>query len=140
SGEQVLGAAGWTAYVAFDHTHPATSNVELRRALAYAIDREAVGATLPANLMLATGGVVPPALQGHTPDIAPRFDPDRAKTHLRASGVDGGLSIAALDHWEEILHAVVASWRDVLGLHVRVKTWRLQEAQQLRRPRDEAPM
>ena len=43
----------------------------------------------PANLVVATGGVVPPALQGHTPDIALRYDPDLAREYLARSGFDG---------------------------------------------------
>jgi ABC-type oligopeptide transport system substrate-binding subunit/class 3 adenylate cyclase len=140
TGEQVLGAAGWTAYIAFDHGNPATSNVDLRRALAHALDRQALAKSLPANLLLATGGLVPPALQGHTPDIAPRFDPDRAREHLRASGVDGGLGLATLDEWEPIVRVAVESWRDVLGLDVPIRTWSVQEAMKLRRPWDVAPM
>jgi len=34
---------------------------------AHAIDREALAAVCPANLVVATGGVVPPALQGTHP-------------------------------------------------------------------------
>jgi ABC-type oligopeptide transport system substrate-binding subunit/class 3 adenylate cyclase len=139
-GEEVLGAAGWTSYIAFDHTDPATSNVELRRALAHALDREAIARSLPANLLLATGGVVPPALQGHTPDIAPRFDPDTAREHLRASGVEGGLSLAALDEWEPVIRGALDSWREVLGLDVVLRSWSLQEAMTMRRSWDYAPM
>ena len=77
-----LGPAAWSAYLRFDHSHPAVSNVHLRRALAHAIDRDALAAAAPANLVVATGGVVPPALQGHTPDIALRYDPDLARAEL----------------------------------------------------------
>ena len=52
----------WLAYLGFDHAHPQLSNVELRRALALAIDRSALAEAAPANLVAATGGVVPPAL------------------------------------------------------------------------------
>jgi ABC-type transport system substrate-binding protein len=77
-----LGPAAWTGYLAFDHTRAPTSNVDLRRALAHAVDRVALAAVMPANLLVATGGVVPPALLGHTPDIVPRFDPDLARSCL----------------------------------------------------------
>src|SRR5262245_35904100 len=76
-GDAVLGSPAWSAYIRFDHTHPAAGNVDLRRALAHAIDRDALAAVCPANIVVATGGVVPPALQGHTPDIALRYDPER---------------------------------------------------------------
>ena len=82
------GPAAWSGYLAFDHAHPDTSNVDLRRALAHAVDRERLAAALPVNMVVATGGVVPPALQGHTPDIALRFDPDLARWHLERAGPD----------------------------------------------------
>ena len=42
---------------------------------------------------------MPPALQGHTPDIAPRFDPDLARQHMERSGFSGQLELAGqFDH------------------------------------------
>src|SRR6476646_1009974 len=73
------GAAAWSGYIAFDHAHPVVGDLSVRRALAHAVDREALGSVAPINLAVATGGIVPPALQGHTPDIALRFDPDAAR-------------------------------------------------------------
>ncbi|HET9722292.1 MAG TPA: ABC transporter substrate-binding protein, partial [Actinomycetota bacterium] len=89
-----LGAAAWSAYLRFDHTDPVMGNLELRRALAHAIDRAALAEVCPANLVVATGGVVPPALQGHTPDIALRFDPELAREHIARSGFRGELELA----------------------------------------------
>ena len=92
-----FGQAGWSGYLAFDHGHPATSNLELRMALAHAVDRERLAAAMPVNMVVATGGIVPPSLQGHTPDIAVRFDPDDAREHLRRSGMTDTLSVACLE-------------------------------------------
>ena len=121
--EVVIGPAAWSGYLAFDHRDADTSNLDLRIALARAIDREALAEMLPTNLVLATGGVVPPALQGHTPDIALRFDPDLAREHLRASGVAGPLSVASFEEAAVLLEVVVRSWREVLGLEVDQRTW-----------------
>ncbi|MEA2368632.1 MAG: oligopeptide transport system substrate-binding protein, partial [Thermoleophilaceae bacterium] len=121
------GPAAWSAYIRFDHTHPATSNVDLRRALAHAIDREALAKACPANLVVATGGVVPPALQGHTPDIALRYDPDLAREYLERSGFDGELELAGMMVWDAILEAVAESWEGVFGERVAVRSWSWQE-------------
>jgi ABC-type oligopeptide transport system substrate-binding subunit/class 3 adenylate cyclase len=121
--DAVLGSPAWSAYIRFDHTHPVAGNVELRRALAHAIDRDALAAVCPANLMLATGGVVPPALQGHTPDIALRYDPDLARDCLARSGYDGPLELAGMMVWEDILDAIAGGWRDVFGERVSVSSW-----------------
>jgi ABC-type transport system substrate-binding protein/class 3 adenylate cyclase len=118
-----LGPAAWSAYLRFDHSHPAMSNVHLRRALAHAIDRDALVAAAPANLVVATGGVVPPALQGHTPDIALRYDPDLARSELALSGFDGELELAGMLVWEELLGIIAAGWEDVFGAGVGIRHW-----------------
>jgi ABC-type transport system substrate-binding protein len=125
--DAVLGSPAWSAYIRFDHTHPVAGNVELRRALAHAIDRDALAAVCPANLVVATGGVVPPALQGHTPDIALRYDPDLARECLGRSGFDGPLELAGMMVWDEILDVLAGGWRDVFGERVSVSSWSWQE-------------
>ena len=131
--EAVMGAAAWSAYLRFDHRDPLTSNLDLRRALAHAIDREALAAALPANLVVATGGVVPPALQGHTPEIALRYDPDLAREYLARSGFDGELEIAGMEVWYAILDVLGESLQSVFGTGVKVRswTWRAEEAMQV---------
>jgi peptide/nickel transport system substrate-binding protein len=121
--DAVLGPPAWSAYIRFDHTHPVAGNLELRRALAHAIDREALAAVCPANLVVASGGVVPPALQGHTPDIALRYDPDLARECLARSGHDGSLELAGMMVWDDILDVIARSWRDVFGERVSASSW-----------------
>jgi oligopeptide transport system substrate-binding protein len=128
--EARIGPATWSAYLRFDHHHPVTSNVELRRALAHAIDRDALAAVCPGNLVVANGGVVPPALQGHTPDIAPRFDPDLARHYMDRSSFSGQLELAGMEVWNEILPVIAGTWEEVFGKRVSVRTWswRAEEA------------
>jgi ABC-type oligopeptide transport system substrate-binding subunit/class 3 adenylate cyclase len=121
--DAILGSPAWSAYIRFDHTHPVAGNLELRRALAHAIDREALAAVCPANLVVASGGVVPPALQGHTPDIALRYDPDLARECLARSGYDGPIELAGMMVWEDILGAIAGGWRDVFGDRIAVSSW-----------------
>src|SRR5205085_7602850 len=115
------GPPAWSGYLAFDHTDPVTSNLDLRRALAHAIDRTALASVAPLNMAVATGGIVPPALQGHTPDITLRFDPELAREHLGRSGFDGELAVACLEDNVVLLHPVVESWRTVLGVGVQIR-------------------
>jgi ABC-type oligopeptide transport system substrate-binding subunit/class 3 adenylate cyclase len=116
--EAVQGGAGWSYYVTFDHRR--MTGRDVRRALAHAIDREALGRALPSNLIVATGGIVPPALQGHTPDIAPRFDPDQARELLGRSRFDGPLEILEAEERAAIARILGDMWRETLGLDVRV--------------------
>ncbi len=133
-----FGQAGWSGYLAFDHGHPATSNLELRQALAHAVDRERLAASMPVNMVVATGGIVPPSLQGHTPDIVVRFDPDDARGHLRRSGVTDTLTVACLEVDVPLLDPVVESWEDVLDIHVERRSWTPAQALGLARPWGEA--
>jgi len=76
---------------------------------------------------VATGGVVPPALQGHTPDIALRFEPDTARRYLERSGFGGELELAGMMVWDPILESIVGSWRDVFGRGVTTSSWSWRE-------------
>jgi len=125
--DAVLGSPAWSAYIRFDHTHPVAGNLLLRRALAHATDRNALAAVCPANLVVATGGVVPPALQGHTPDIALGYDPDLARRCLAGSGFDGAIELAGMMVWEDILEAVAGGWREIFGDRVTVSSWSWRE-------------
>jgi ABC-type oligopeptide transport system substrate-binding subunit/class 3 adenylate cyclase len=138
--DATTGPAGWSGYLAFDHMSDVGSNLDLRRALAHAVDREALAAVMPANMIVATGGIVPPALQGHTPDIAPRLDVDLARACLTRSGVEGPIGLAILDDDLPILEPVLASWRSVLGLTIDLRPWTLEEIATMAPPRDRAPI
>jgi ABC-type oligopeptide transport system substrate-binding subunit len=118
------------------------ADLALRRALAHAVDRDALAAACPANLVVATGGVVPPALQGHTPEIALRYDPDLARELLAESGFEGELELAGMMVWEGILDAVVGGWQDVFGgrLSARSWSWRDEEATEAGTRVDNAPL
>jgi ABC-type transport system substrate-binding protein len=85
-------------------------------------------------MLVATGGLVPPALQGHTPDIVPRFDPELARQLLDRSGVSATVKLAAVEQWQPLVEVIAEGWRRVLGLEVDVPTWTVDEAWRLRRP------
>jgi ABC-type oligopeptide transport system substrate-binding subunit/class 3 adenylate cyclase len=115
-----LGGAAWSGYLRFDHTDPVTGNLDFRRALAHATDREALAAVCPANVVVATGGAVPPALQGHTPDIALHHDPALARELLGRSGYTGEIELHGLAHWEPILDVIARSWEAALDRRVAI--------------------
>ena len=125
--DATVGPATWSFYLAFDHHDPTLGDVEFRRALAHAIDRRALERSMPINLVVATGGIVPPALQGHTPEIAPRFDPDRARDHLARSGGPRDVALAANQEWEVVVAPVAEMWRRELGLRVDLRWWTFQD-------------
>ncbi len=133
-GYAVTGPAAWTGYLAFDHANATTSNVDFRRALAHAIDRGLLAERVAGNMLVATGGLVPPALQGHTPDIVPRYDPELARELLARSGVSATIKLAAVEQWRPLVELIADGWRDVLALEVDVPTWTVDQAWQRPRP------
>jgi ABC-type transport system substrate-binding protein len=110
-------------YMAFDHRDRWTSDVHLRRALAYAIDRSALAYAAPANAVVATGGLVPPALQGHTPDIALPYDPQLARAELARCTPQTRLVLAAIPAWLALAEALTEQWRDILGIDAVAHPW-----------------
>jgi ABC-type transport system substrate-binding protein/class 3 adenylate cyclase len=118
AGEAVSGAPVQTIFIGFSCDDRFATDLAFRRALAYATDRAALELSLPPFHTLATGGLVPPGLPGHTPDIALRFDPDRAREWLGKSGYRGPILAwipdPAPSHWE----ALADSWTAVLGRNV----------------------
>jgi peptide/nickel transport system substrate-binding protein/oligopeptide transport system substrate-binding protein len=91
-------------------------------------------------MVVATGGIVPPALEGHTPDIALRFDPDAARDLLSRSGFSGGIAVGCLVQDIPLLEPVVASWREVLGIEVEIRSWTVQTAGHVKDPTKVAPI
>ena len=134
------GAAAWSGYIAFDHAHPVVGDRSVRAALAHAVDREALRSVAPINLAVATGGIVPPALQGHTPDIALRFDPDNARKLLAGVDPPRALALGCLDDDRSFLEPVIEGWRDVLGISIEVRTWSLADLATMPPPRQIAPI
>jgi ABC-type oligopeptide transport system substrate-binding subunit/class 3 adenylate cyclase len=121
--DEQMGPGAGAFYMAFDHRDRWTSNVHLRRALACAIDRSALAHEVPANAVVATGGLVPPALQGHTPDIALPYDPQLARAELARCTPQARLVLAAIPGWLALAEALTAQWRDILGIDAAVHPW-----------------
>ncbi len=132
--DEQMGPSAGTVYLAFDHRDPLTSNVHLRRALARGIDRTALTDMVPANAVVATGGLVPPALQGHTPDIALSYDPQLAREEASRCAPLAKLVLAALADELALAEALTAQWRDALGIDAVIYPWSAEQAVRLGRP------
>lgn len=77
-------------YLGFNVGNGILGDADFRRAVDYAIDREAITNQLLRGLGEPIGQLVAPVTFGHDPTIAPTpFDPDRARRHLELSGYAG---------------------------------------------------
>ena len=120
-------------YVGFNTSKDPWTNPDLRRAFAYATDREEFVTLAWEDLAQPLYQPLPPTIWGHNPEldaIAPSFDPDKASELLDSLGyvdVDGDglredpdgaawsvpLATASPDEWRRQAEVLEAQWRDV---------------------------
>jgi peptide/nickel transport system substrate-binding protein len=127
-------------YIGFNTSKAPWDNVELRRAFAYATDREEFNELAWDGLALPLYQPLPPTIWGHNPELdatSYHYDPERAAAMLDELGyvdVDGDgmredpdgnpwtvrLSTASDDEWRRQAEVIDAQWRDV-GIPVEIE-------------------
>jgi oligopeptide transport system substrate-binding protein len=103
--------------VAFDVRRAPFDDPRVRRAFAYAVDRETLaGVTLGGYYSPASGGLVPPGMPAHSPGIGLPYSPERARDLLAEAGYPGGRGFPTVDF-------VTLSGRHAMGEHLHMQ-WR----------------
>jgi ABC-type oligopeptide transport system substrate-binding subunit/predicted Ser/Thr protein kinase len=128
AGDYVSGPILVCEYVGFN-VKPPLDDVRVRRALAMAVSRERLVSIPHRGLWFpATGGLVPPGMPGHSPDIALPYDPERACSLLEEAGYVRGQGFQELECIapDIPLHRTTADylkaqWSEVLGIDI---TWK----------------
>jgi oligopeptide transport system substrate-binding protein len=127
-----VGTNPCTYYIGFDNVEAPTDNVNLRRALSLAIDRQSIvenvtrGGQLPAQWFTRPGLNAAPTMETH-PDLGITFDPEAAQEALAAALSDLGLSSVdelpplTLSYNDSsghgaIMQAIQQMWSDNLGI------------------------
>jgi len=121
-----------TSYLGLNVTLPPFDDAKVRQALAHAINREEIASKVLSNLVKPAYGILPPGFPGYNPELKGlRYDPAKAKELLAQSKygpdpgklpriiltVPGALGTSVgLD-----LEAILATWRDSLGVNVEVQ-------------------
>ena len=114
-----------TFYLRFNTTRPPLSDVRVRRALALAVDREAIAATVLQGSRVPAPHYTPPGTGGYTATARQPHDPAAARALLAEAGFPEGKNFPRLEVLmntdainKSVLEAIQAMWRRELGIDV----------------------
>jgi oligopeptide transport system substrate-binding protein len=116
-------------YVGFNVSHPPLNDIRVRYALALAISRERLASITYRGLIFpATGGLVPPGMPGHSPDIAAPYDPEQARALMADVGYPDGHGFEGLECLARdtplsrtMADFLKAQWLQILGIDITLK-------------------
>ena len=120
-----------STFFAFNTQKAPFSNVHIRKAFAYALDREKIAAEiLPNNQVLATRCIPPALCNGRNRDILPTYNPELAKMHFELGLQELGKKLSDISpivlHYRTgvvdrmIAQVVQAEWKNILGVEVEL--------------------
>lgn len=117
-----------TSYIGFNVEEPPFDDINFRKALNYAFDKQQVAETIYSNLVRPATGIIPPGFVGFNEDLRGyEFDLDKAQEHLAlspyaedrprivitSSGVGGSPTL--------VLEVLADQWRKNLGIEVEIE-------------------
>ncbi len=123
-----------TYFFRLNVTRPPLDKVEVRRALAWAIDREVMAERVTLGDEIPSKGYVPDMFSDYTVQRYVGLDPEKARALLAEAGHAGGAGIPPLDllyntmdGHRKIAEALASMWREHLGIEVRPfnKEWKV---------------
>lgn len=114
-------------FVSCDCSRPPFDDPMVRQAFAMAVDKDRFGVESGWKDFVATGGVIPPSMPGHSPDLGLPFDPVQAAGLFNQSASRDALRATAplLRGWqssEKELSFLQGQWSQHLGVEVRTET------------------
>ncbi len=110
-------------YLVFPPLTTPLDNLSVRKALAHTLDRQ--GLYEKCRLPVALGGLVPPGMPGHSPEIGLPYDPELGRRLLAEAGYPAGRGFPKLTIITPIVVAEYAaelkrSWRENLGIEFNI--------------------
>lgn len=120
-----------TNFLAIRTDLPPVHDPRVRRALAHALDRRSFGEAIASPQPPARGGLLPPAMPGHSHELAPAEDIERARELLAEAGYPDGRGLPALrlaltenQQSDQLRHDLMEAWRAQwrrIGVHVEIE-------------------
>lgn len=129
------------SYISFDLEGEPFDNPDVRKALAYAVDREEMTTTVLADLAIPAGSILAPSYPGFSQSIADQavFDPDKAREYLAAAGYPNGEGFPEVEIWYReqggyngaitapMLQYLQAEYKEHLGIDMGIKVMPIQD-------------
>ena len=104
----------------------ALSDVRVRQALIYAIDRQAIIEEVTRGRFVLARGILPPGTLGYNPQLGSyAYDPPRARELLAAAGHPGGRGLPPLAIWSSVRlereHQLIVQYLASVGVQAEFK-------------------
>jgi oligopeptide transport system substrate-binding protein len=120
----------WNLHFLLNPSKPPTDNLLVRRAIAHAVNRKNLKRASGSPVRETYGGLVPPGMPGHSPDIALVHDLGRAQEYLYQAGFSGEYGDTKLEIWQyhqfSDIQQVAQDIQHFLGIPVEIqKGWDL---------------
>ena len=129
------------SYISFDLDSEPFNNLDVRKALALAVDREEMTQTVLADLAIPSGSILSPDYPGHNPAIAAQavFDPELAREHLALAGYPNGEGFPKVEIWYRdqggyngaitapMLQYLQAEYAEHLGIEMEIRVMPIQD-------------
>ncbi|MAS94149.1 MAG: peptide ABC transporter substrate-binding protein [Verrucomicrobiales bacterium] len=104
-------------------TRPPMDNLDFRKALAYSINQETIVKYVTMGGQQPAYGFTPPSEAGYDPPNVVKFDPDKAKEHLKKAGYSNGAEVPEFtiiintsEAHKSIAVAIQDMWKKTLGI------------------------
>jgi oligopeptide transport system substrate-binding protein len=126
SDEYLSSPVGSTVILTFDASKPPFDDPRVRQAMIMAIDYQTiVGRAVKGSVLPAGGGITPPGIPGHIPDLDRPYDPRNARKLLAEAGYPGGEGfpkLTALIHRDmnkgDYFGVFASEWKVSLGIDI----------------------
>lgn len=130
-----------TSYLSFDLNSAPFDNVDVRKALWYAINRDELTNTVLKGLAIPGKSLLAPSYPGYNAEIAAEavFDPEKAREYLAKAGYPNGEGFPTVEVWYRdqggyngaitapMLQYLQAQFKDILGIQMDIKVMPIKE-------------
>ena len=129
------------SYISFDLTSAPFDNVDVRKALWYAVDRDEMTSTVLKDLAIPGKSLLAPGFPGYNEKLTEYavFDPAKAKEHLAKAGYPNGEGFPEIEIWYRdqggyngaitapMLQYLQAEYKEHLGIDMKIKIMSIGE-------------